>query len=51
MAKDLAKTFHFSDRVINHKSGHGAAGLRVEAWETDLLVDDLLGNGTTVIGK
>ncbi|HEX8903473.1 MAG TPA: hypothetical protein VF771_01385, partial [Longimicrobiaceae bacterium] len=39
--------FHVSGRVVDSSTGRGAAGVRVEAWDRDLLIDDLIGSTET----
>ena len=43
----VKKTFRISGRVIDHKSGDGVERLNVEAWDKDLLFDDLVGSTET----
>ncbi len=41
------ETYRIIGVVVNRESGEGVPGLRVEAWDLDLLVDDLVGGAVT----
>lgn len=41
------KTFHISGRVIAQMTNQSTAGLRVEAWDKDLIIDDLVDSAVT----
>ena len=38
------KTIYITGLVIDHRSSSGVEGLRIEAWDKDLLFDDLVGS-------
>lgn len=40
-------TFEINGRVVDMNSGRGIAGLRVEAWDKDLIINDLVGGAVT----
>jgi hypothetical protein len=41
------KTFSINGHVVNTQTKKGISGLRVEAWDKDLAIDDLLGTAKT----
>ena len=47
MANKARKTFHITGRVIDRKSHQELAGLRVEAWDKDFIVNNLVGSAVT----
>ena len=44
MAKNGKRIFRISGRVINRETYHGIEGLRIEAWDKDLICNDLVGS-------
>lgn len=38
---------HISGRVVDRASGDGVSGLRVQAWDQDVMGDDRMGEATT----
>lgn len=47
MAKKAKKTFRITGRVIDRKTRRGISGLRVEGWDKDLILNDLVGSAVT----
>ena len=39
--------FQIAGHIIDRRSRQGLAGLRVEAWDKDLIVNDLVGSAVT----
>ena len=47
MANKGRKNFRINGRVIDLTSRRGVAELRLEAWDKDLILDDLVGSAVT----
>lgn len=47
MAEQRNRTFRISGHVIDRETRQGLSGLRVEAWDKDLIFNDLVGADTT----
>jgi hypothetical protein len=47
MKKADEPTYRIAGRVVDNKSSRGITGLRVEAWDKDLELDDLCGSAVT----
>lgn len=43
----MSKKIHITGRVIDRKTRCGIAGLRIEAWDKDLICNDLVGSAVT----
>jgi len=43
----MGKTYRIIGRVINRMNRQGIGGLRIEAWDKDMIFNDLLGSATT----
>ena len=44
------KNYRIFGRVVERQHGQGVPDMRVEAWDKDLIVDDLLGSALTDSG-
>ena len=40
----MHKDYRVSGKVLHSQTGKGIPDLRIEAWDKDLIIDDLLGN-------
>ena len=47
MAGRGRKSFHVRGRVVDSRTGQGIGGLRIEAWDRDLVCNDLVGSAVT----
>jgi hypothetical protein len=47
MADKTKKIYRITGNVLNAKTRDGLAGLRVEAWDKDLIFNDLVGHAMT----
>lgn len=43
----MGKTYRIIGRIINRINRQGIEGLRIEAWDKDMIFNDLLGSATT----
>lgn len=47
MSRKAAKSYSIVGRTVNKDTGEGVDNLVVEAWDKDLLIDDLVGTALT----
>jgi hypothetical protein len=47
MARRAKKMFRINGKVVDRKTKQGVAGLKVKAWDKNLVVNDLVGSTTT----